>query len=119
MRFHLLNKVKGMHSDREDLVTLGVSKCSKITFVPSYLKGQQGEGCPLFHFKKTYPFFSSQRPDLDPSVGGGEEDLKSRFVCAQPSVPLHSREAEDFLHCGWGGSANEFYFQINPFFSHL
>lgn len=39
MRFHLLNKVKGIHSDREDLVTLGVSKCSKIMLILSYLKG--------------------------------------------------------------------------------
>lgn len=78
MRFHLLNKVKGIRSDREDLVTLAVSKCSKITFVPSYLKGWQGEGCPLFHFKKTYPFFSSQRPDFRSFSGRGRR--KSEIV---------------------------------------
>lgn len=39
MRFHLLNKVKGIRGDREDLVTLGVSKCSEITLVLSYLEG--------------------------------------------------------------------------------
>lgn len=70
MRFHLLNKVKGIRSDREDLVTLDVSKCSKITLVLSYLKGQQREGCSLFHFKKTSPFFSRQRLDLDPPREG-------------------------------------------------